>query len=293
MGVVGPAVDRQRGRAAGRGVRARARRLRPWRGPRGQGDRRSSRLRPARRRRGRALALRSRGRRGKEHPSSGARRARRRGDAAARGDRRSREAGALVRRREGPCLRERRAGRGGAGLRRAVKILLVNWNDRENPYAGGAEIHLHEVFGRLARGGGHAIDLVTSGWPGSAAQTVLDGLRVHRVGGRPTFAPPARGAVRRLLAASRYDVVVEDINKLPLYLTQLTDLPFCVIVPHLFGTTAFAEASWPIATVVWAAERPVPRVYRRGGGPPISAARRRRLWRALVPRACTADAYLR
>jgi len=155
-----------------------------------------------------------------------------------------------------------------------VKILLVNWNDRENPHAGGAEIHLHEIFGRLVGGGpggrGHAIDLVTSGWPGGAAQTVLDGLRVHRVGGRHTFALRARGAVRRLLAASRYDVVVEDINKLPLYLTQLTDLPFCVIVPHLFGTTAFAEASWPIATVVWAAERLIPRVYRRAAFHAIS-----------------------
>src|SRR3989442_988457 len=283
MGVVGPAVDCQRGRAVGRGVRARARRLRPWRGPRGQGDRRPSRLRPARRRRGRALALRSRGRRGKEHPSSGARRARRRGNAAARGDRRSREAGALVRGREGPRVRERRAGRGGAGLRRAVKILLGNWNDRENPHAGGAEIHLHEIFGRLARWG-HAIDLVTSGWPGSAAQTVLDGLRVQRVGGRHTFALRARGAVRRLLAASRYDVVVEDINKLPLYLPQLTERPFCAIVPHLFGTTAFAEASWPIATVVWAAERLIPRVYRRAAFHAISDSTRDDLVRRGVPR---------
>ena len=31
-----------------------------------------------------------------------------------------------------------------------MRILLVNWNDRENPQAGGAEIHLHEIFGRLA-----------------------------------------------------------------------------------------------------------------------------------------------
>src|SRR2546425_4076931 len=251
MGVVGPAVDRQRGRAAGRGVRARARRLRPWRGPRGQGDRRSSRLRPARRRRGRALALRSRGRRGKEHPSSGARRARRRGDAAARGDRRSREAGALVRGREGPRVRERRARRGGAGLRRAVRILLVNWNDRENPHAGGAETHLHEIFGRLARGG-HAIDLVASGWPGAPRAAELGGLRVHRSGGRHTFALRARGVVRRLLRANSYDVVVGDINKLPLFLPTLTDRPFCALVPHLFGATAFREASWPIASVVWA-----------------------------------------
>jgi len=30
-----------------------------------------------------------------------------------------------------------------------VNILAVNWQDRENPNAGGAEIHLFEIFGRL------------------------------------------------------------------------------------------------------------------------------------------------
>src|SRR5439155_1311773 len=164
------------------------------------------------------------------------------------------EARPLVRGRQGARVRERGARRGRAGVRRAVRILLVNWNDRENPHAGGAEIHLHEIFGRLA-GWGHTVDLVASGWPGGAAQTVLDAMRVHRSGGRHSFALRARAVVGRLLHTRSYDILVEDINKLPLYLTQLTELPFCVIVPHLFGATAFAEASWPIAAVVWAAER--------------------------------------
>src|SRR3989441_4632791 len=89
-------------------------------------------------------------------------------------------------------------------------------------------------------------------------------------GGPLSFPLPPRGAARRRLRAHAYDIVVEDINKLPLYLTQLTDLPFCVIVPHLFGTTAFAEASWPIAATVWAAERLIPRVYRRAAFHAIS-----------------------
>ena len=87
-----------------------------------------------------------------------------------------------------------------------MRLLVVNWNDRENPHAGGAEIHLHEIFGRLARDGGgsrHAIDLVTSGWPGCAPAAELDGMRVRRVGGRHSFALLARGAVRSLLAARR------------------------------------------------------------------------------------------
>jgi glycosyltransferase involved in cell wall biosynthesis len=144
-----------------------------------------------------------------------------------------------------------------------VRILLVNWNDRENPHAGGAEIHLHEIFGRLARQG-HRVDLVASGWPGAAATAELDGMSVRRVGGRMSFALLARGAVRSALRRpDGYDVVVEDINKLPLYLPSLTELPFCAIVPHLFGTTAFVEASWPVAAIVWAAERAIPRAYAR------------------------------
>jgi len=163
-----------------------------------------------------------------------------------------------------------------------VRILLVNWNDRENPHAGGAEVHLHEIFGRLARQG-HAIDLVTSGWSGAAPHAELDGMHVRRLGGRHTFALEARPAVRRLLAANRYDVVVEDINKLPLFLVGLTDRPFCALVPHLFGATAFREASWPIAAVVWAAERPIPRAYRRAWFHAISESTRDDLVRRGVP----------
>ena len=67
---------------------------------------------------------------------------------------------------------------------------------------------------------------------------------------------------------------VEDINKLPLFLAGMTDRPFCAIVPHLFGTTAFEEAPWPSAAIVWAAERPLPRAYRRAGFHAISESTR-------------------
>jgi glycosyltransferase involved in cell wall biosynthesis len=77
---------------------------------------------------------------------------------------------------------------------------------------------------------------------------------------------------------------VEDVNKLPLFLPQLTRLPFCAIVPHLFGTTVFAEASWPVAAVVWAAERPIPWAYRRAVFHAISESTRDDLVRRGVPR---------
>jgi glycosyltransferase involved in cell wall biosynthesis len=142
-----------------------------------------------------------------------------------------------------------------------VRILAVNWLDLANPQAGGAELHCFEIFRRLA-GRGHRVTLVTSGWPGAQPRAEIQGIDVRRFGGRHTFALLGRGAVRRALRQESHDVVVEDINKLPLYLPVVTRLPVYVIIPHLFGTTAFLEAAWPVATVVWVSERAIPRVYR-------------------------------
>jgi len=154
-----------------------------------------------------------------------------------------------------------------------VNVLVVNWLDRRNPQAGGAEIHLFEIFRRIAARG-HRVRLICSGWPGAVPQEAVDGIEVTRVAGRNTFALAARGAVRRALAAEPPDVVVEDINKLPLFLAGMTNRPFCVLVPHLFGTTAFQEAPWPMAATVWAAERPIPWAYRRADFEAISESTR-------------------
>ena len=154
-----------------------------------------------------------------------------------------------------------------------MNILLVNWQDRANPQAGGAEIHLFEIFGRLVSRG-HRVRLVCSGWEGGAERAVIEGIHIERVGRRHSFALVGRRAVRRAIGAERPDILVEDINKLPLFLTRGTRLPFCAIVPHLFGATAFEEASWPIAATVWAAERPLPWLYRRAGFHAISESTR-------------------
>lgn len=159
----------------------------------------------------------------------------------------------------------------------------MNWLDRENPQAGGAELHCFEIFRRLVDRG-HQVTLVTSGFPGAAPRVTLDGIEVQRVGGRYTFTALGRGAIRRALRAAWFDVVVEDINKLPLYTPTLTRLPIYVIVPHLFGFTAFREAAWPVALAVWLAELPIPAVYRRAAFHAISDSTRDDLVRRGIPR---------
>lgn len=143
-----------------------------------------------------------------------------------------------------------------------MKVLVLNWQDRENPQAGGAEIHLHEVFGRLAERG-HEVTLLTSGWPGAAERAEIDGMEVHRAGGRYTFNVVGPLYYRRRLSHRDFDVMVEDLNKVPLFAPLWARHPTALLVHHLFGTTAFQEASWPMAAATWLLERPLGRAYRR------------------------------
>jgi len=126
------------------------------------------------------------------------------------------------------------------------------------------------VYGRLARAG-HAVTLLVSGWRGAPRRARIDGMEVHRVGGRHTYPFHAPGYYRRKLREQRFDLVVEDLNKAALFSPLWAGVPVVLLVHHLFGWTAFQEASPPIAAVTWLLERPVPLLYR---GVPVQAVSR-------------------
>ncbi|MHB1329186.1 MAG: glycosyltransferase family 4 protein [Gemmatimonadales bacterium] len=137
------------------------------------------------------------------------------------------------------------------------RILLVNWMDPTHPRAGGAERHLREIFGRLARH--HRITLVAAGYPGARRVARVAGMRVVRVGGTFDFAVRAPIVVRRLLRRHRFDLLIEDLNKIPLLLPRTT--PRLMLAHHLWGAVAFDAAPLPIALLTWLAERPLGRIY--------------------------------
>jgi glycosyltransferase involved in cell wall biosynthesis len=143
-----------------------------------------------------------------------------------------------------------------------VRICAVNWQDIENPLGGGAETHLHEILERLAAWG-HEVVLLCGGWPGCPPRATRNGVEIHRVGTRQTFALHARRYWERHLAARRFDVLYEDINKMPLFTTRWSGPQrVVVVVPHLFGGAAFQELNPVLASVVWLSERPIPWLYR-------------------------------
>jgi len=143
-----------------------------------------------------------------------------------------------------------------------VRILVLNWQDYTNPQAGGAELHLQEIFSRIAARG-HTVDLLCSSWPNALQRENLGGIDVHRVGTRHGFPFLARGYYTQNLARNNYDVVIEDLNKVPLYTPLWGVRKLVTLVHHLFGTTVFREAPVPLATAVWLAEQPLGLLYRR------------------------------
>src|SRR5437667_58191 len=97
-----------------------------------------------------------------------------------------------------------------------MKILVIDWQDHRNPQAGGAEIHLHEMFRRVVAAG-HRVDLLCSRFGEAPRYAVLEGIAVHRVGTRHSFPFVVHRYYSEKLAGESYDVVIEDVNKIPLY----------------------------------------------------------------------------
>jgi glycosyltransferase involved in cell wall biosynthesis len=140
--------------------------------------------------------------------------------------------------------------------------LAVNWRDIKDPLGGGAELHLHHIL-KGAVAAGWDVDLVCSGYKGAPGHDVIDGVNIYRHGHWTVANFTLPPVVRRLLKSQSYDLLVEDINKIPFYTPLYRgDVPVVAIVPHLFGSTVYREANPVTATYVYGAESLIPRIYR-------------------------------
>ena len=142
------------------------------------------------------------------------------------------------------------------------RILIINWRDIKNPEAGGAEVHLHEISKRFAARG-HEVTLLASAFEASAPEENLDGVRVVRRGGKFTFNYHVPLAARQLLADQPYDIVIDDINKIPFYTPLYIRKPILALAHHLFAGTIFMETVLPLALYVYLSETLIPAIYRR------------------------------
>ncbi|MBP5187788.1 MAG: glycosyltransferase family 4 protein [Fibrobacterales bacterium] len=141
-------------------------------------------------------------------------------------------------------------------------MLILNWRDRLHPRAGGAEVHLHEIYSRLVRTGTRVV-LFSCAWPGCPEDEVVDGIEVHRLGSDATYELLCMKNLRRWIRETGADMVVEDFNKLPYFAPVLSTVPVLVQMHHLWRGSIFREASFPVAFAVWAAEQTIRLFYRK------------------------------
>lgn len=141
-----------------------------------------------------------------------------------------------------------------------MKILLINWHDVKNPYSGGAEVHLHEIFSRIAQWG-NEVELLCCSTP---RHEVIDGIKVLRIGNRNNFNFYVPSAVRHLLAENKYDIVIEDINKFPFFTPlYVRNTPRLILIMHLFGPAIYKETNPIFGSYINFGERLVPILYRK------------------------------
>lgn len=134
-----------------------------------------------------------------------------------------------------------------------MKILIFNWQDIANPLAGGAEVHLQEIFSRIAQRG-HSVTLFCSSFKDAPPEETINGIRVIREGGRYLFNFRVLLRYFTRFRLEQYDVVIDDMNKIPFFTPLFVRKPLLVISHHLFGKSIFFETSFPLALYVYIAE---------------------------------------
>lgn len=116
------------------------------------------------------------------------------------------------------------------------RILVFNWRDIKNPYAGGAEEYVHQIFSRLSKKG-YAVTLCTSTFHRSKSEEVVDGVNVIRLGNK--FLLYFMVPIYYLLNRKKFDFVVESINTIPFFTPIFVRKKRLAIVHHLAGVETY------------------------------------------------------
>jgi glycosyltransferase involved in cell wall biosynthesis len=141
-----------------------------------------------------------------------------------------------------------------------MKILAVNWRCIKNPEMGGAEVHLHEIF-KLVVKMGHEVTLVVHSFPNGKREEVIDGIKIIRVGGKYSFKRAFKRFYLKHLASENFDLVVDDISKIPMETPRYINKPIVGILHHIHGRTLYKEIPGVMAYYIVRCEKNIPKHY--------------------------------
>jgi glycosyltransferase involved in cell wall biosynthesis len=145
---------------------------------------------------------------------------------------------------------------------RIMNILIINWQDIKNPFGGGAEVHLHEIFKRIVKMG-HNVTLLSCEIDNEPLEEIIDGIRVIRKGKRNIFNFYVKGLYKEISSKEKFDIVIDDINKIPFYTPLFVKEPILAISHHFFGKSIFKEAGLLQGLYVYLAEWLMNFIYKK------------------------------
>ncbi len=143
-----------------------------------------------------------------------------------------------------------------------MNIFVNNWRCIQNPLAGGAEIYFQEIFKRIVQMG-HSVTQLAVSFKGAPEKEDIDGIHIIRIGGKNTFNFDVYRELPHYLEEQDYDIVIDDLNKIPFYSPWLTKKPVLALLMHLFRKSVFSEVAFPFASYVYLTESLIPWCYRK------------------------------
>lgn len=142
-----------------------------------------------------------------------------------------------------------------------MKILVINWQDIKNPLGGGAEVHMHEIFKRIASMG-NDVTIFASMFEGAKQEEIIDGIKIIRAGSRSLFNFYVPIYYKKIFKNQKFDIIIDDLNKIPFYTPIYVKEPLLAISHHFFGKSIFREANPISASYVYFSEKIVDYVYK-------------------------------
>lgn len=125
-----------------------------------------------------------------------------------------------------------------------MKIIAFNWRDRTHPEGGGAEENIHMLGSGLIKKG-HEFHLICGKYKGSKKFEVINGVNIHRIGGRFSIYILAPLYYLYKFRKKKPDLIIDDINGIPFFTPLFSRKPKLAIFHHKVGDIFNKELPFP------------------------------------------------
>lgn len=134
-----------------------------------------------------------------------------------------------------------------------MKILVFNWKDIKHPYAGGAEVNIHEQAKRWIKKD-HFVTQFSPMFKDAKKSEIVDGIEIIRKGGRYSV---YLWAVLYYFFKLRKDaeVVIDIENGIPFFTPLFSRKPKLAIMHHVHDGVFFKELPYLVAWIPYLLER--------------------------------------